>query len=126
MNREKFTSIVNSIPDLVDSGIATKSFCRQHKIEYPQSNTLLLSDEGFNAFLQCVKWLNKNCIPNKTVTVKAPSSRTLQQLAKKDGYVSNGAMIAALIHQGYPYKIQTESPNTLVGVSRRSPCFTSE
>lgn len=126
MNREIFTSLVNSIPNLVDAGIATKFFCRQNKIEYPQDKGLLLSDEGFNAFLQCVEWLKKNCLPNKTVTANAPSSRTLQQMAKKEGYVSNGAMIAALIHQGYPYEIQADSPNVWVGVSKRSPCFASK
>jgi hypothetical protein len=126
MIREKFTSLVNSIPNLVDSGIATRSFCRQHKLEYPQSNSLLLSDEGFSAFLRCVEWLQKNCIPNKTVTSAAPSSRTLQQIAKKGDYVSNGAMIAAIIYQGFPYKIQDDSPNVLVGVSRKSPCFSDK
>ena len=126
MNREGFTSLVNSIPNLVDSGIATKLFCRQHKIEYPQTNHLLLSDEGFAAFQRCVEWLQNNCIANKTVTVNAPSSRTLQQIAKKSDYVSNGAMIAAIIHLRYPYRIQVDSPNILVGVSRKSPCFDSK
>jgi len=123
MTREKFTSLVNSIPHFVDSGIYSKIVCKRHNLEYPQSNSLLLSDEGFSAFLRCVEWLPKNCIPNKTVTASAPTSRTLQQIAKKGTYVSNGAMIAAIIYQGYPYKIQEDSPNILVGVSRRSPCL---
>lgn len=123
MDRESFSKIVNSVPLLTDFGIANKSFCRQHKLEYPLSDHILLSDEGFDAFRRCVAWIQKNCIPTKTIGARAPSSRILQQIAKHPIYVSNGAMIAALVYLGYSYKIQDDSPNVLVGVSRNSPCF---
>ena len=125
MIRENFTNLVNSIPNLVDTGIDSKMFCRQFKLDYPQSNASLLSDEGFNSFQQCVEWLQKNCVPTKTVSATSPDSRTLQQRAKKNEYVSNGAMIAAFIYLGYPYKVIADSPNVLVGVSRCSPGFTN-
>jgi hypothetical protein len=123
MKRERFEQIVNSVPDLVDQGIANKLFCRQFNLEYPHSKAVLISDEGFEAFIRCIEWLRANCIPTKTITTHAPSSRTLQQIAKHPVYVSNGAMIAAIIYLGFPYKIRDDSPNILVGVDRRSPCF---
>lgn len=123
MERQLFIKLVHSIPYLTDLGIDSKLFYDQQQLHCPPSNSHLLSDEGFNAFKQCVEWLKKYCLPNKTVTANAPTSRTLQQIAKKRGYVSNGAMIAAIVYLGFPYKVQTNSPNVLVGVSRRSPCF---
>lgn len=123
MDRKKFEEIVRSVPELVDSGIATRSFCRFFKLSYPQPKDSLLSDEGFATFERCVAWLHDNCIPTKTIGTRSPTSRTLQQIAKKSEYVSNGAMIAAIIYVGFPYKIGIESPNIQVGVSRRSPCF---
>jgi len=123
MSRKRFEEIVNSIPDLVDLGIANKLHCRRHNMEYPQSKALLISDEGFENFQRCVSWVQENCLPTKTITKNTPDSRTLQQIAKYPDYVSNGAMIAAVIYLGYPYLIQDDSPNVLVGVDRRSPCF---
>jgi hypothetical protein len=123
MSRKHFEEIVKSVPDLADQGIANKFFCRQFKLEYPQSKTLLLSDEGFEEIERCVKWLQENCIPTKTIGQSAPTSRTLQQIAKYPEYVSNGAMITAIVFLNYPYRIQDDSPNVLVGVDRRSPCF---
>lgn len=123
MLRKRFEEIVNSIPDLVDQGIANKFFCRRFNMEYPQSKTLLLSDECYESFQNCVSWLKENCLPTKTITKNAPSSKTLQQIAKYPVYASHGAMIAAIIYLGYPYLIQDDSPNVLVGVDRRSPCF---
>lgn len=123
MEREEFSKLVKSISELTDFGMYDKYVCRKNKQEYPPSQELLLSDEGFTAFRKCLTWLNSNCIPTKTVSQNSPSSRTIQQIAKRPDYVSNGAMIAAIICAGYPYKIQHDSPNVLVGVSRKSPCF---
>lgn len=118
---QDFITIVNSTPGLCENGIGSESFFKATFVNYEGSRKLLL--KAYREFLICCAWLEKMCLTEKAVSHSSPNSRNLQDLAKRPIYVSNGAMIAAIISQRIPYTLIPASPNVNVAISRNSPCF---
>ncbi len=120
---QEFIFIVNSTPGLCEYGIGSEGFFKSTGVNFMGSKKLLL--KGYREFLICCVWLEKKCLPEQTVSWNAPTSRALQEFAKKTSYVSNGAMIAAIISRHIPYTLIAASPNVSVAISRDSSCFSS-
>jgi hypothetical protein len=78
--------------------------------------------QNLREFQLCCEWLSTQQ-PIKTIDRKSRSSYGLKHVVEDyydhKEYVSNGAFIAAVIHMGIPYKINPESPNVLVALSRK-------
>lgn len=121
---QEFVALVMSTPGLCEHGIGSESFFKGTGVDFAGSKKLLL--KGYREFLICCTWLDKMCLPEKAVSWNSPDSRFLQNYAKRPVYVSNGAMIAAIISRHIPYALNPASPNVSVAISRRSPCFGSQ
>ena len=113
---QEFISIVMSTPGLCENGIGTEMFFKTTGVNYQGSKKQLL--RGYQEFITCCTWLDKMCRPATAVSWTSPNSRTLQDLAKHPNYVSNGAMIAAIIYRHIPYTLEPASPNINVAITR--------
>ena len=120
-SEEMFKQLVNETPGLCAWGMASESLRRFNKIFYSANKFLLLN--SYSEFVICCTWLRGNCTSTKGVSAKSPTSRALQQMAKYPQYVGNGAMIAAVLYMGIPYRVDPYSPYVQVGISLNSACF---
>lgn len=121
-DEEKFKETVNSVPNLCMSGLVNNAYCKHFDFEMNQNKERLL--ECYNEFKLCCEWLSK-CKLNQTATFKSPNSYGLKHLVENHSktYISNGALIAAVIFLGIPYKPHTDPPNISVGVSKACPFY---
>ena len=120
-DEKTFEKLVTRTPELCAWGMGSESICRFDSVFF-RANRLLLQN-SYREFVICCTWLREQCAPVKTVSAKSPTSRLLQQMAKTPHYVGHGAMIAAILYMGFPYRADPYSPAIQAGVSLNSPCF---
>ena len=118
---QDFIDLVMTTPGLCEHGIGSEALFKTTGVNLTGSKKLLL--RGYREFIICCAWLDRMCLTEKAVSWDSPNSRVLQEFAKRPNYVSNGAMIAAVISRRIPYTPNPASPNINVAISRRSPCF---
>ena len=120
-DEKTFEKLVKRTPELCAWGMGSESLCRFDSVFFRANRLLLLN--SYREFVICCTWLREQCAAVKTVSAKSPTSRLLQQMAKTPHYVGHGAMIAAILYMGFPYKADPHSPAIQTGVSLNSPCF---
>lgn len=81
-------------------------------------------EDSFQEFALCCDWL-LDCIPLKHVSFVSPVTADLLPLIEKHTGtpVSNGALIAAVLHMRIPCQPLPDSNNARIGISRRSPAL---
>lgn len=122
-DEKSFENIVARTRGLCAWGMGSESLCRFDSVFYRANRLLLLN--SYREFVICCTWLRENCTSVKNVSEKSPNSRLLQQMAKTPHYVGHGAMIAAILYMGFPYKADPYSTCIKAGISLSSPCFRS-
>ncbi len=107
-----------------------KELSKEHNIGFTGYNSEL-DDSEVPQFIEevnhALQWLFRKK-PTKTVSDSSMSSYTLKHMVEhwsrttqgKDIYVSTGAMSIAAIMMKYPIKIVSDSPNTIIGISKRT------
>lgn len=122
-NKKEFARIIAETDILGMEGLLPKAYCKSYNLNLTNSKKNLLL--GYNEFEACCKWLDE-CVINKTANQDSLSSYRLKHMVEKDhkSYISNGALIAAVIFLDIPYvEHPDESPNISVGISKRSPRY---
>lgn len=122
-SKKELAKIINETDILGMEGLLPKSYCKNSDIDLANSKKHLL--DSFDEFGACCKWLDK-CVINKTAKQDSPGSYLLKHMVEKDhkSYISNGALIAAVIYLDIPYATYpNESPNISVGISKKSPRY---
>lgn len=123
-DEKTFEQLVARTPELCAWGMGSESLCRFDSVFF-RANRLLLMN-SYREFVISCTWLRERCAAVKTVSAKSPTSRQLQRLAKTPHYVGHGAMIAAILYMGFPYRVDPHSMSIQAGISLNSPCFRIE
>lgn len=122
-DEKTFEKLVSRTPELCAWGMGSNSLCRFDSVFFRANRLLLLN--SYREFVICCTWLREQCAAVKAVSAKSPTSRQLQRMVNSHHYVGHGAMIAAILYMGFPYKADAHSPWIQAGVSLNSPCFKS-
>lgn len=122
-DEKTFEELVSQTPELCAWGMGSDSLCRFNSVFFRANRLLLLN--SYREFVICCTWLREQCAAVKAVSAKSPTSRQLQRMANSHHYVGHGAMIAAIMYMGFPYKADAHSPWIHAGISLSSPCFKS-
>lgn len=123
MTRADIAVVLVKVPELNDFGIGL--FMQGHGLGKEERATKHRQDQEtlLNSEMICTKvcgWLStKQQI--KTINVRH-SSHGLKHMAERTlgEYVTNGVFIAAAIHCGFPYQIESDSANVCFGISEKS------
>ena len=112
---KKIQNVIKLIPTLTHRGVLDCSDKNALKFEQLQ---LLKSGEQFQRLCD---WIGKSYLEKiKSINTDNANSYHLKHLDEKDiGYVSNGLMIAALIHLGFQYQLDG-GLNVDFAISKRS------
>ena len=121
-SKKEFEAIVKNTPNLCMSGLVDDGYCKQFKIDPILNKKDLLN--CFKEFKLCCEWLSR-CKQTKIVTNNAPGSYGLKHMIEFHfkTYISNGAVISAVMFLGIPYKIDPDPPNITVGISKKCPFY---
>lgn len=122
-DEKTFEELVSQTPELCAWGMGSDSLCRFDSVFFRANRLLLLN--SYREFVICCTWLREQCAAVKAVSAKSPTSRQLQRMANSHQYVGHGAMIAAILYMGFPYRADSHSPWIQAGISLSSPCFRS-
>jgi hypothetical protein len=119
ITREDIQRVMDQVPNLNDFGVGV--FCLHQRdpematAELEQGRKELLNSA--EAVAKVCEWL-RGIEKTKTPTI---SSYYLKHVAEEEiGYVTNGVFIVAAILCGFPYRVNSGSPNVAFGVSERS------
>jgi hypothetical protein len=119
---QAFRRILQEEPALCARGLAESvgSDCQGASFELERR----ILEESFDEFAVCCDWL-LDCTPLKHVSFVSPvSSDLLGPIEKESGRsVSNGALIAAVLHMRIPHRPLAGSCDVRVGISLRSPAL---
>jgi hypothetical protein len=115
-----FQKVLLKNPALCMMGMVSAESGKDRRIDFEGERRRL--EGAFDEFAFCCDWL-LDCTPLKRVSFVAPPSNILApHIEKKTGrLVSNGALIAAVLHMRIPFHPLPGSPDVLVGISLRSP-----
>lgn len=122
VSQKFFRQVLLNFPNLCAAGLAGPDFCRQARIDFDSERRRL--EEAFSEFAACCDWL-LDCTPLKHVSFVSPISAELTASVEKEAGipVSNGALIAAVIHMRIPHQHLPDSPDARIGISRNSPAL---
>lgn len=114
VSESSFRKLLTNHPNLCSAG-----FGDPQAAGFPPERRRL--EDAFEEFALCCDWL-LDCIPLKHVSFVSPVSSDLLPLIA-DKPVSNGVLIAAVLHMRIPCQPLPDSPNARIGISRRSPAL---
>lgn len=80
-------------------------------------NTNGFSEKEIGQIETCIKWLSEKKVQKKIEMLV--TSYGIKHIIERElnTYISNGCLIAAVIHLGIPYKRLVDSPNISVAIS---------
>ncbi|WP_423824113.1 hypothetical protein V5738_09105 [Salinisphaera sp. SPP-AMP-43] len=113
-------SVVEATPSLTDMGLCVEvhwephvSIKHQRQILQASRSSLLYNVQGF---VRSWRWLRS--IPAAKDINPRNTSYTLAQLAERSqGYLTNGAFIAAAMYLGFDYQMVPNTPDVLLNIS---------
>jgi len=112
--------VLDATPGLCAWGMGSEEVCLRNRVDLAANREILRS--SFREFKDCCEWLSK-CELLETANEQCVGSYGLKHIVEFacGDYVSNGALIAAVIHLGIPFKGDPDSPNIKVAISSRCP-----
>lgn len=119
---QAFRKVLAAAPDLCAGGLAPAAVRSRLGADFDLERRRL--EESFEEFSRCCEWL-LDCTPLKHVSFVSPvSADLLSRIVSGTGAsVSNGALIAAVLHMRIPHHPLPGSPNVRIGISLRSPAL---
>ena len=122
MSSEKIKICIKQLPTLTDFGVGIyangKGLSTSEKeIQFKEEQLKLINN--VDSFHKTCKWLS-DIQQIKSINTRR-TSYGLKSLAERDiGYITNGVFIAAAIHCGFKFKVDSNSPNVSFNISEKS------